>query len=166
MDNHIHLVTKEGCRVEVNARLADFSGLIKTVLADMDSGEDIPLHVLPKASLDLILEYFSHYDFSSPPSIPCPLPTGNLRDAISSWDLEFVSRFDNDALCEFYNLVDYLQISVLNELCAATIASWFKGKTPQQLKEQFNMPSDFTPEIEEQLKAKHPWAKDDYEEQQ
>lgn len=163
MAEHLYVITKEGLRVEVDSRLANFSGLIKNIVDDMASSEEIPISALAKETLDLILDYFRHYDFASPPLIPCPLPTCELKDAIPAWDLSFVKRFSFDSLCDFYNVVDYLQIPALSELCAAAIASFFKGKTSAELRVAFDMPTDLTLDIEEQLMQKYPWAKDDYE---
>mmetsp|Transcript_5350 Transcript_5350/g.9821 ORF Transcript_5350/g.9821 Transcript_5350/m.9821 type:complete len:168 (-) Transcript_5350:3166-3669(-) len=163
MAEHLSIITKEGVVVQVDARLTSLSGLIKSIVDDMASSEEIPIEALSTESLNLILEYFAHYDYSQPTAVPCPLPSADLREAIPSWDFEFISRFNLDSLCEFYNLVDYLQIPSLSELCAAAIASFFKGKTAAEVRVLFNMPSDLTPEIEEQLMLKYPWARDDYE---
>jgi S-phase kinase-associated protein 1 len=51
-----------------------------------------------------------------------------------------------------------MDIKSLLDICCAQVASQFKGKAIEELKKQFSIEEDFTPEEEERLKLEHPWA--------
>jgi S-phase kinase-associated protein 1 len=51
-----------------------------------------------------------------------------------------------------------MDIKPILDLCCAKIAANFKGKSVDELKKQYNITADFTPEEEEKLKQEHPWA--------
>ena len=52
----------------------------------------------------------------------------------------------------------FLLIQPLLDLCNAKIASLMKGKTPEQLKEMFQITAPYTPPDEAAVRAKHKWA--------
>lgn len=53
-----------------------------------------------------------------------------------------------------------MDIKPLLDLCCARIASFIKGKTPEQIRTNLNIPNDFTPEEEAAVKAENKWAED------
>lgn len=159
MSGTIGLLSADEQRVEFDSRISEFSSLVKDVLGEDSSAEDIPTKV-STAHLVKIKEFFEEHKYEKPAPIPYPLSSANLSDFISGWDLAFVAGFSRDEFQIFYDMVDYLQIQVLMELCGATIASWFKGKTIDQIQQDFGLPQ-FTEAIENELKLQHSWAVDE-----
>lgn len=53
---------------------------------------------------------------------------------------------------------NYLNIKGLLDLTCQTVADMIKGKTPEQIREKFNIKNDFTPEEEEEIKRENQWA--------
>ena len=49
-------------------------------------------------------------------------------------------------------------IPSLLDLSCASVASMMKGKTPEQIRKQFNIVNDFTPEEEAQVREENKWC--------
>jgi S-phase kinase-associated protein 1 len=47
---------------------------------------------------------------------------------------------------------NYLDIKSLIELCCAKVATMIKGKSPEEIRQQFGIVNDFTPEEESQIR--------------
>jgi len=57
---------------------------------------------------------------------------------------------------------NYLDIKPLLDLGCAYVASMIKGKTPEQIRQMFNIENDFTPEEEAQIKQENKWAEESF----
>ena len=75
------------------------------------------------------------------------------------WDANFV-EVDQETLFELILAANYMDIKPLLDLTCAKVASMLKGKTPEQIRKQFNIANDFTPEEEEAVRAENKWAED------
>ena len=74
------------------------------------------------------------------------------------FDREFITALDLDAKAELLMAANFFDIPALFELCCATIAAFFKGKTFDQIKGDFGLQDvTYTPEDEEKLKQEYPW---------
>ena len=67
------------------------------------------------------------------------------------WDATFV-EVDQETLFELILAANYMDLKPLLDLTCAKVASMLKGKTPEQIRKQFNIANDFTPEEEENQK--------------
>ena len=45
-------------------------------------------------------------------------------------------------------------------MLSKTVAGWLKGKSVELIREEFNIPCDYTPEEDERLKKENQWAED------
>lgn len=61
-------------------------------------------------------------------------------------------------MLDLINATNYMDVKSLLDLCCAQVASTFKGKSIEELKANYEIKEDFTPEEEEKLKLEHPWA--------
>ena len=55
---------------------------------------------------------------------------------------------------------NYLDIKSLLDLTCAKVASMIKGKTPEEIRKQFNIGNDFSPEEEAQVREENKWCED------
>lgn len=55
---------------------------------------------------------------------------------------------------------NYLNIQSLLDLTTQTVAELIKGKTPEQIRTEFGIVNDFTPEEEEEIKRDNAWSED------
>lgn len=53
-----------------------------------------------------------------------------------------------------------MDIKPLMDLTCAKIASLIKGKTPEEIRKEFNIVNDFTPEEEAQVREENRWAEE------
>eukprot|EP00808_Paulinella_micropora_P018058 g37916.t1 len=55
---------------------------------------------------------------------------------------------------------NFLEAKSLLDLCCAKVASMIKGKTPEQIRDTFNIDDELTAEEEAAVRAENAWAKD------
>ena len=81
-----------------------------------------------------------------------PEENGERRtDNIIPWDQEFC-MVDQCTLFEIVLAADYLDIKALLDLSCKTVANMIKGKTTEEIRKEFNIKNDFTPEEEEEIR--------------
>lgn len=163
--DRIVLVTKEGDRVEVDARLTSLSNLIRTIIEDSGLTEEIPLDQVTKPILSLILSYCEHHNYTIPAEVKKPLPSPKFSEAVEDqWDVQFVQGLQDEALIELVLAANYMDCKPVLDLCCAFIASKFKGKDIADLRAEYGIVEEFTPDEEDKLKQENPWAMEGDEE--
>jgi S-phase kinase-associated protein 1 len=83
-----------------------------------------------------------------------------LGELVQPFYATFITSLDQSALYELTLAANFMDIKPLLDLCCARIASFIKGKTPEQIRTNLNIPNDFTPEEEAAVKAENKWAED------
>lgn len=61
-------------------------------------------------------------------------------------------------MIEFSN---FLNTPAIFELCCASLAAMFKGKSFEQIKKDFLIEEEYTPEDEEELQRRFPWIQNE-----
>ncbi|KAL5704414.1 hypothetical protein ACHQM5_022849 [Ranunculus cassubicifolius] len=79
-------------------------------------------------------------------------------EELKTWDKEFIYRGDLDNLYWILLGANFLSVKGLLDLAAQRVADTIKGKTPEQIREIFNITNDFTPEEEAAIRREHAWA--------
>jgi S-phase kinase-associated protein 1 len=158
------LVSKEGDKIETNYySMKKYSKLISTILDEDDDDteeREIPLTNVTKDILELIIKFCDyHYHHEDMKEIDKPL-NGKLCDIVSKWDYEFIS-IEQNIIFELILGANYMDIQSLLDLSCAKVASLIKGKTPEEIRLQFNIENDFTPEEEAQIKEENKWGQEE-----
>lgn len=85
-------------------------------------------------------EYLKHHKgFTHLSVITRPIRSDNLLDsAATEWDADFMNRH-RGILIGLLNASHYLDIPPLTRLCAAKVATYIKGKTPDEVREAFGI---------------------------
>jgi len=161
--NNVTLVIYEGgqgeVEVQVDARIANLSGVIKDVIQDSGTSEPIPIFKVSKKMLNILLEFAQHHNYNLPAEIPKPLNKPSFTDIIlDPWDIDFVKRFTMEEYNELMAAADFLNFTPVIDLMSAYIASQLKGKEVENLLEEWGITEEFTPEEEDKLKQENPWA--------
>merc|ERR1712064_138489 len=100
------------------------------------------------AILSKVIDYCKYHKDNQPEEIQKPLRSTNLCDCgVSEWDSEYVN-IEQEVLFELILAANYLDIKSLLDLSCAKVASMIKGKTTEEIRKQFNIVNDFTPEEE------------------
>ena len=155
----LKLLSSEGETFEVEEDVASKSMLIKNMVEDSGTDEEIPLPNVKSAVLAKVIEYCRHYRDAMPPEIEKPLKSAFLSDVVAPWDASFV-EVEQEMLFELILAANYLDIKSLLDLTCAKVASMIKGKTPEEIRKTFNIENDFTPEEEAQVREENKWAEE------
>ncbi len=156
---NITLVSQEGERIKVDNQIKKMIGLLNDMLEDIDNyDEEIPLMNIPSSYLRDIIEYCTHYNFVKVSDIPKPLASNNLAAELKDdWEAQFIARFDLEKLVKMIEYSNFLNVSAIFELCCASLGAMFKGRSFEQVKKEFNIEEEYTPEDEEELQRRFPW---------
>ncbi|KAJ1972188.1 hypothetical protein H4R33_007119 [Dimargaris cristalligena] len=148
---------------QVPRNVASKSALISSMLETApNETEPIPVKNVQSPVLEKIIEYCTKHanddpedDEDSDDEMDGPLRSTD----IDPWDLKFID-VGMEMLYEIIMAANYLDIKPLLNLGCKTVANMIKGKTPDEIRSRFNIPNDFTPEEEEQIKKENEWAED------
>ena len=145
--------------MEYDQETVVLSVLIKSMIDDSGTEEDIPLPNVTKSILEKVMEFCQHVKEHPIADIEKPLKTDNLRDIVADWYAEFV-EVDQEILFEIILAANYLDIKPLLELSCAKVATMIKGKSVTDVRKLFNIENDFTPEEEAQILEENKWAEE------
>ena len=159
MDKLITLVSSDGEKIQISAKAAQRSQLVKKIIETHPDDVEIPLSNVKSSILKKIKEYLEHYQDSDPKEIERPLASQNYQDCVEAWDFEFIN-IELDTIFEIILAANYMDIKPLLELASSKIASIIKGKTPEEIRKIFNIQNDFTPEEEQQIRDENQWCMD------
>ena len=159
MDKLITLVSSDGEKMQISAKAAQRSQLVKGIIEDYPDDAEVPLNNVKSSILKKIKEYLEHYQDSDPKEIERPLASQNYQDCVDAWDFEFIN-IELDTIFEIILAANYMDIKPLLELASSKIASIIKGKTPEEIRKIFNIQNDFTPEEEQQIRDENQWCMD------
>eukprot|EP00742_Colponemidia_sp_Colp-10_P000149 GILJ01000165.1.p2 GENE.GILJ01000165.1~~GILJ01000165.1.p2 ORF type:complete len:167 (+),score=30.01 GILJ01000165.1:43-543(+) len=155
----LKLLSAENDVFEVEQDVATMSQLVKNMVEDSGTAEDIPLPNVKAQVLSKVIEYCRYHKANPPAEIEKPLKSANLREVVSTWDADFV-EVEQELLFELILAANYLDIKPLLDLTCAKVASMIKGKTPEEIRRTFNIVNDFTPEEEAQVREENKWCEE------
>ena len=156
----ITLVSSDGEKMQIAAKAAQRSQLVKGIIEDYPDDAEVPLNNVKSNILKKIKEYLEHYADSEPKEIERPLASQNYQECVDAWDFEFIN-VDLDLVFEIILAANYMDINSLLELASSSkVASIIKGKTPEEIRKTFNIQNDFTPEEEQQIREENQWCMD------
>ncbi|XP_057481055.1 SKP1-like protein 21 isoform X2 [Actinidia eriantha] len=139
MKSYIWVQTADGSIQQVEEEVAMFCPMIcqEVLQAGMGSSKNyaisLPQRVNP-ATLGLILDYCRFHQVF-----------GRSNKERKTFDEKFV-RLDTKKLCELTSAADSLQLRPLVDLTSRALARMIEGKTPEEIRETFNLPDDLTEE--------------------
>ncbi|KAJ0257442.1 SKP1-like protein 4 [Hirschfeldia incana] len=159
MSKKIILKSSDGESFEVDEAVALESQTIKHMVEDDCIADGIPLPNVTSAILARVIEYCKkHVDAAAEANAGDKDIYGNTEDAeLKNWDAEFV-KVDQPTLFDLILAANYLNISGLLDLTCKTVADMMVGKTPDQMREHFNIKNDYTAEEEAEIRKENAWA--------
>jgi S-phase kinase-associated protein 1 len=69
-------------------------------------------------------------------------------------------KVDQGTLFELILAANYLDIKGLLDVTCKTVANMIKGKSPEQIRQTFNIKNDFTQAEEEQVRKENEWCEE------
>lgn len=91
-----------------------------------------------------------------------PKPTEDEKEPdnkafeLTDWEKEFCS-VENKNLFALIQFANYLDCKRMLDATCKTVAEMIQGKTPEQIRQTFNIKNDFTPEEEEAIRKENEW---------
>mmetsp|Transcript_30632 Transcript_30632/g.86414 ORF Transcript_30632/g.86414 Transcript_30632/m.86414 type:complete len:167 (-) Transcript_30632:22-522(-) len=157
----VKLRSSEGHVFEVDHEAATLSRVIGSMVADVDTSEEIPLPNVKTATLSKVIDYCQYHKDSPAAEIPKPLRSTDLLECgVSEWDSEYICQLEQEALFELILAANYLDLESLLDLSCARVASMIKGKNTEEIRKQFCIVNDFTPEEEAKVREENRWCED------
>ncbi|KAF5827896.1 E3 ubiquitin ligase [Dunaliella salina] len=153
----VKLCSSDTQQFEVEREVADTSETVKNLIEDSGAEDVIPLPNVSGKILAKVIEYCK-YHVDANKKGPDGKPAKSEED-VKHWDAEFV-KVDQSTLFDLILAANYLNIKGLLDLTCQTVAQMIKGKTPEEIRKQFHIKNDFTPEEEEEVRRENQWAFD------
>lgn len=139
MKSYVWLQTADGSIQQVEEEVAMFCPTICREILQKSTGSSktnaivLPERVNP-STLGLILDYCRFHQ----------VPGHSIKER-KAFDDRFV-RLDTKKLCELTSAADSLQLKPLVDLTSRTLARIIEGKSPEEIRDIFNLPDDLTEE--------------------
>lgn len=74
------------------------------------------------------------------------------------WDQTYINQLDQSLLFDLIVASNFLDIRGLLDLTCKAAANLIRGRTVEEIRKNFNIKNDFTPQEEEQLIRENAWA--------
>ena len=78
--------------------------------------------------------------------MPELLKTNDLKSQIDEWDFNFIDAISYENTFHLVNAGDLLELPHLYNLACLKIAAFMKGKSPEEVNEEFTIECQLTPE--------------------
>ncbi|CAN7043259.1 unnamed protein product, partial [Brassica rapa subsp. trilocularis] len=140
--NKIVLTSSDGDSFEIDEAVARESHTIAEML-DAGCAGEIPLQNVTGKILDKVIDYCKTH-------VEAGLIFEEDEEAkkkLKIWKAEFM-KVDLETISELILAANYLNLPGLLDLSCQTLADYIKDKTPEDVREIFNIQNDFTPEEE------------------
>ncbi|GFQ08852.1 skp1-like protein 4 [Phtheirospermum japonicum] len=147
----IVLKSSDGELFEVEETVAVESETIKHMIEDGCADNAIPLPNVTSNVLAKVIEYCKRHVGSS------DVYDTSSQDDLKNFDNDFV-KVDQGMLFDLILAANYLNIKSLLDLTCKTVAEMMKGKSPEEIRKQFNIINDYTKEEEDEVRRENAWA--------
>ncbi|KAG7635714.1 SKP1-like protein 14 [Arabidopsis thaliana] len=144
--NKIVLSSSDGESFEVEEAVARKLKIVEHMIEDDCVVTEVPLQNVTGKILSIVVEYCKKH------------VVDEESEEFKTWDEEFMKKFDQPTVFQLLLAANYLNIKGLLDLSAQTVADRIKDKTPEEIREIFNIENDFTPEEEEAVRKENAWA--------
>jgi len=157
-DPQVKLRSSDEQVFEVSEEVAVQSLTLKNMIDDTGTDTVIPLPNVTGSILSKVIEYCKfHVAAEKKVGTGGDEKPAKPDEEVKNFDAEFV-KVDQGTLFELILAANYLNIKSLLDLTCQTVANMIKGKTPEEIRKTFNIPNDFTPEEEEEVRRENQWA--------
>ena len=131
--------------------IEDLSGTVRELLDETDDFM-VPLPTISSEHLPLIIEFciWSH-------SNKADSKDESVNNDRETWTKNFVNT-DKATLYALITAADFMNIKPLLDLTGQTIADMMIGKTPDEIRAEFGIVKDLTPEEEAQIISENTWG--------
>ncbi|RLO06911.1 hypothetical protein DYB28_010405 [Aphanomyces astaci] len=156
-NRNLTLTSSEGDAFEVPVHVATMSEVVRQVVEDTADSDDvdIPLAAVKTHVLVKVVEFINYHHEHPMKDIPTPITT-SFEDVVDDWDLDFINE-SYEMIFELILAANYLNISPLLNLACAKISGVIHGRSPDQIREIFDIDEPFTAEEEAFIRQENQW---------
>ncbi|TMX04698.1 hypothetical protein EJD97_005780 [Solanum chilense] len=122
------------------------SQTIKNMVEDDCVSNFIPLPNVDSKTMIKVIEYWKKHS-----------EEGISKDKLMDFDKAFV-KVDQSILYALILAANFLNDKEMLDMICQEVANRIKGKTPEEIRKEFNIENDFTPEEEEEIRQENVWA--------
>ncbi|XP_060193530.1 SKP1-like protein 1B [Lycium barbarum] len=141
------LKTSDGEEFELDEAIAVKSQAIKNMVEDDCVSNAIPLPNVDSKTMTKVIEYWKKHSEEE----------GVSKDQLNHFDKNFLN-VHHSVLYDILLAANYLNDKELMDVVCQEVADRIKGKTPEEIRKEFDIKNDFTPEEEEQILQENAWA--------
>ncbi|KAI4970623.1 hypothetical protein ZWY2020_001537 [Hordeum vulgare] len=162
----IMLKSSDGEEFEVEEAVAMALRIIRHMIEDDCADKRISIPNINSKILSKVIEYCNKHiptkradDTTGATGVVASdavAPPGLAKD-LKIWDAEFM-KVDHVTLFDLIQAARYLNIKGLFDLTCQTAANMISGKTPEEIRNIFNIKNDYLPEEEEKIRRENQWA--------
>jgi hypothetical protein len=100
----------------------------------------------------MVVDYLNQYSTREPSKIPEVLKTNDLsKELKDQWDVDFISNVSYELAFHLINAAVQLELENLHDLACCRIAAFMKGKTVEQVNNEFTIECQLTQEEAKEL---------------
>eukprot|EP00041_Stephanoeca_diplocostata_P008755 m.129340 g.129340 ORF g.129340 m.129340 type:complete len:165 (+) comp17460_c0_seq1:158-652(+) len=160
-DSTVKLQSLDGKTYDVPLSIARMSVTLKNMLEDIvDVGDaPIPLQTITSTILEKVIAFCTYHKDDPPQEQSDAASNSKSIDPVSGWDAEFC-KVDQATLFEMILAANFLDIKPMLDLTCKSVAEMIRGKSPEDIRKQFNIKNDFTPEEEEIVRKENEWCEE------
>ena len=156
----IKLMSCNGQSFQVDVEIAKKSVTIKTMLEDLGIEEEGPDNEVPLPNVNApILQKVIEWATQHKDDLPPPQEDESAQRGTGDWDKDFLN-VDEGILFELILAANYLDIKGLLDVACKSVGNMIRGKTPEQIRQHFNIKNDLSPEEEDQVRKENEWSED------
>ena len=111
----------------------------------------IKLEEIKGEVLEKIVEYLKYYSDKDFPKLPEVLKTNDLKAEVGEWDYNFINPISYENCFHLINAGSFLELNHLYELACSKIAAFMKGKSPEEVNQEFTIECQLTQEEAKEL---------------
>lgn len=146
----VYITSQDGVQLTTNWDIACQNETLKNLLEDSGTEEAVPVPNVNGKALKLVLDFctFSDSTKKEPKS----------EQDVKKFEEEYIRSMDKETLFDVITAADFLNNKQLLDVTCKAVADMIKGKTPEEIRKEFNIENDLTPEEEEQIRKENAWA--------
>jgi S-phase kinase-associated protein 1 len=164
------LFTRDNCEIPVSLEAAKQSVVLRTMLEEVGyteagAGIPIPIPAADGKTMEKVVEWCEHHrndpivaEKDGDEGLNQIRNEPGYETTIPEWDAKFLEAADGPMIKEILKAADYLEIPLLEHYTVRIIADRIRGMSTQQMRDFFNIESDYTPEEEEEAKNVNSWV--------
>ena len=156
----VTLISGDNQRFDISKDIAYKSSQLINTMIDGDSTvAEIPLPNVKGNVLHKIIEYMNYHCDKPVTEIEKPIRSNNISEIVCPFDADFV-QIDDELLFDLILAANYMDMKPLLDLTCATVASFMKNKTAEEIRKRFNIENDLSPEEEAMIHEENKWAEE------